>query len=218
MSLGVFIPARTKSKRLPNKLLLPMGDSNLFEISCKKVANLPDKYGKYALVCEEPFIEIANHYGLKILMREPETIDLDDPIRVTMGAVEQAAETHMMFLNPCLAFLTYSSILDALQTFESHNYNYATSVKEFHNWLLMNHGEPVTEMDYCSLNTKRVNDYCQFAHCFHIFNRENFLKDGLMLKPGFKQIFIKEEETIDVDTEADYQYAKWRWDNIGLRD
>ena len=191
MSLGVFIPARTKSKRLPNKLLLPMGDTNLFEIACKKIAAFPDRYGKYALACEEPFIEIAEKHGLKILLRDPETINLDDPIRITMGAVEQAEETHMMFLNPCLAFLRHNTILSTLKTFEQDNYDYATSVKEFHNWLLRNNGDPVTEIDYSSLNTKNILNYCQFAHCFHIFNRENFLSDGHMLQPDFSRFLFK---------------------------
>ena len=49
--IGVFIPARTTSKRLPNKIILPFGETNLFDIACKKLEQLPKEYGRYALIC-----------------------------------------------------------------------------------------------------------------------------------------------------------------------
>lgn len=213
MSLGVYIPARTTSKRLPNKLLLPLGDTNLFEIACRKLAGLPKEYGRYALICEEPLIQIAKRYGIDILYRDPETIELDDPIIKTMGAVKDAKETHLMFLNPCLAFLSIKTIVDALKSFENSNWNYATSVKKFHSWIFYK-GEALNPIDYRSLNTKNIEGVYEMAHCFHIFNRKRFLEDGLMLHEGHGLIAVPEEETIDVDTKEDYLYAKWRWENL----
>lgn len=214
MSLGVFIPARTKSKRLPNKLLLPFGDSTLFEIACQKLSSLPDQYGKYVLVCEDSLIEIAKKYdNIEILYRDPETIDMDDPIIKTMGGVAKAKETHMMFLNPCLAFLSRATIIDALQRFEKKKLDYATSAKEFHSWLFNWQGVPFNQIDYSSLNTKNIMGVYEMAHCFHIFNKEQFLKDGMMLHEGHGLLYVPEEETIDVDTMDEYLYAKWKWEN-----
>ena len=70
MSIGVYIPARTKSNRLPNKLLLPFGKSNLFDLACEKISKLPEKYGRYALICEQELIDIANKHNLPILLRD----------------------------------------------------------------------------------------------------------------------------------------------------
>lgn len=216
MSLGVYIPARTKSQRLPNKLLLPLGDTNLFEIACEKLAALPKKYGRYALICEEPFIEIADRYNINILYRDPETIEIDGPIVKTMGAVAQAKETHMMFLNPCLAFLSLDTIENALWRFETEKMDYATSVKPFHNWIFTVAGKAASPIDYKELNTKAITGLCQAAHCFHIFNRERFLEDGMMLHPGHGLLRVPEKETVDVDTEEEYLYVKWMWEN-GIR-
>ena len=118
MSIGIFIPARTTSNRLPNKLLLPFGKTNLFDIACKKVSELPDRFGKYALVCEPELIKIAESHGLKILLRDIETTNMDDPIVRVMGAAAPAEESHMMFLNPCLAFYTTAMILSCLESFQ----------------------------------------------------------------------------------------------------
>lgn len=46
MKLGVFIAGRLGSERLPNKLVLPLGDSCLWEMACKKLSELPNKYEK----------------------------------------------------------------------------------------------------------------------------------------------------------------------------
>lgn len=217
MSIGIFIPARTTSNRLPNKLLLPMGDTNLFEIACKKVSNLPDKYGKYALVCEKELTKIAQNYGLKILLRDEETINLDAPIVKVMGAVSQATDNHMMFLNPCLAFLTEEIIIQSLKSFENlvtMGIEYATSVKPFKNWLFDSNRNSITDINYMELNTKDIINLYQAAHCFHIFNRKEFLETGMMLKPGHGLIEVPEIATIDVDTREEYEYAKWKWESI----
>lgn len=213
--IGVFIPARTTSRRLPNKILLPFGETNLFDIACKKLSELPDKYGKYALVCEDELIEIAESHNVKILLRDKNTIDIDDPIRVVMGAVEQAEEKYLMFLNPCLAFFTTEMILHSLEQFEellASGMEYATSVKPFKNWVFDMKGNPVTPINYSELNTKNITGLCQAAHCFHIFNKDEFLKTGQMLQPNHGLIEVPTVATIDVDTLDQYEFARWKYE------
>lgn len=218
MSIGVYIPARTKSNRLPNKLLLPFGKSNLFDLACEKISKLPEKYGRYALICEQELIDIANKHNLSILLRDEKTIHMDDPIRITMGAVEQAKEDYLMFLNPCLAFFSLDMIVDCLEEFEQlldEGIEYATSCKPFKNWLFdYNTRQSLSPIDYKSLNTKNITGLVQAAHCFHIFNKEEFLKTGQMLQPNHGLIQVPDIATIDVDTKEDYLYAKWRWENL----
>lgn len=217
-SIGIFIPARTTSNRLPNKLLLPFGDSSLFEIACQKIASLPNKYGKYALVYEDELIEIALKHGLKILLRDKETIYIDGPIVKVMGAVSQASETHLMFLNPCLAFFTADMILESLITFENlldNGIEYATSVKSFKNWLFNNqNNKPITPIDYFELNTKNISGMSQAAHCFHIFNKQEFIESGQMLREGHGLIQVPDIATIDVDTFEEYEFARWKYERL----
>ncbi|MDW7669885.1 MAG: hypothetical protein SCJ93_13760, partial [Bacillota bacterium] len=58
-SLGIFIPARLESERLPNKQILPIGNSCIFDIACQKLESISDKYSKYVLIYDEKLIEIA---------------------------------------------------------------------------------------------------------------------------------------------------------------
>lgn len=218
MKLGLFIPGRLSSKRLPNKLILPLGDSCLWDMACSKLNNLPDEYNKYVLCCDKELIDIANKYpNIKILIRDEATANAEGPLKYIFKELKVVQDTHLMFLNPCLSFLSLETIQRVLVEFEGNNMNYATSVKRYQNWLFddsknMKKKEcaAITHINYKRLTTKEIPIYYEAAHCFHIFNKENFFEDGMMLKPGHDIISVPKEETIDIDTIQDYEFAKWK--------
>jgi len=211
IKLGVFIPGRLKSERLPNKLILPIGKSCLWDIACRKLNTLPDKYNKYALVCDKELIDIASKYhNIKVIHRDRETAEAEGPLKFIFKDLKDVEDTHLMFLNPCLSFLTKETIQRCLEEFEEQKYDYATSVKKLQNWIFDENGIPLNSIDYKRLTTKEIKPIYQAAHCFHIFNKEKFFEDGMMLKPGHGLIEVPYEETIDVDTLEDYRYVRYR--------
>jgi CMP-N-acetylneuraminic acid synthetase len=117
-----------------------------------------------------------------------------------------------MFLSPCLIFLKAETIEKVLNNFIRSNYDYATSVKEYKNWVFSKDKKSITPIDYKSLSTKSIPTMYEAAHGFHIFNEDRFLKDGMMLKSGHKLYVIDKEETIDIDDKEDYQYARWKYE------
>lgn len=209
--IGIFMPGRLKSERLPNKLLLDIDGTNLWEIACKKLSKLPDKYGKYVLVYDDKLIDIANEYGLNVIKRDIGTTEADGPLTYIYGGVSEIDKTHIMFLNPCLLFLTVETIENSIEEFLNSDADYATSVKKLENWIFDSEGDNLNKIKYKFLSTKDIDPLYQAAHAFHIFNKENFFKDGYMLKKGHQLIEIPEDQTIDVDTRDDFLYAKWRW-------
>lgn len=211
MKLGVFIPGRLSSERLPNKLILPLGESCLWEIACKKLNELPDRYNKYVLCYDKELIDIAKKYSnIKIIIRDKKTAKAEGPLKYIFKDLKDVEDTHLMFLNPCLSFLSKNTIVEALEKFEKENCDYATSVKPIQNWLFTDTGENLNDINYERLTTKEIESIWEAAHCFHIFNKKKFFKDGLMLKKGHLLIPVPKEETIDVDTPEDYEYAKYR--------
>ena len=44
-------------------------------------------------------------------------------------------------------------------------------------------------------------------------NKNNFIKDGYMLKEDLCLLEIPAEETIDIDEQHEYEFAKWKWEH-----
>lgn len=210
MSIGVFISGRLGSERLPRKLILPIGDSCLWDMACSKLQGLTDSYNKYVLAEGGILADIARKYsGLNVIVRDKKTALTDSPLSFLFKDISQVNDDHLMFMNPCQSFLKIGTIEKALERFKENKAEYGTSVKPFRNWLF-DEGKSLNEIDYKTLSTKEIKPIWQAAHCFHIFNRESFFKDGYMLKPGLILLPVPENEALDVDTYEDYEYVRWK--------
>ena len=214
-TLGIFVPARLQSERLPNKMIKPLGDTCLFEIACRKLEEINQYYPAYVLIYEQELIDIASKYNVHIIKRSRESAILDDPILTTMGDIKEAKEDYLMFLNPCLPFLSTDAILRSLSAFQMCSGKTATSVIPFHNWVFDRAGNDLLPIDYSSLNTKAIYGLCTAAHCFHIFNKNDFLKTGKMLEKGHDVIEVPSDMVIDVDTPEDFEYVEYLWNKRG---
>jgi len=213
--VGIFVPARLSSHRLPNKQILPIGDTCMFEICCKKLDYIKKYYGinTYVLICDKELIDIAEKYSnVQIIIRDPATAEAEGPLQFIFKDVLDVAEKYLMFLNPCLIFLSPQTIITAISKFLNSGKDYGTSAKKFQNWLWNDNMDAVTDVDYKRLTTKEIEPWLQCAHCFHIFNRKKFKEDGYMLKDDLILLEIPEEQTIDIDTKEEYEYAKFKYE------
>ena len=211
--VGVFLPGRLGSQRLPNKLILPMGDTCLWEIACKKLSKISDDFEKCVLVSKDDgqLVSIAKYYNLKIIFRSPETSLKDNPLNFVFKDIEQMESKIVMFLNPCLAFLPVEKIEQVLKEVP-HKFPYVESAKIFTSWLYNETGL-ATELDLTKMNTKFVNGMYEPAHAFRVFRKKEFLEDGIMSVKNPILFVLEDKDCIDVDTREDYEYAKWRYEN-----
>lgn len=207
---GIFIPGRLSSERLPNKLILPLGNTCLWDMACRKLSEIDSSVNKYVL-CHDPIlIDIASKYkNLNIVVRDIETTKVDGPLTFIFKDLNSLDDTHLMFLNPCLSQLKANTIESSLQRFNSSVFEYATSVKKYKNWLWNKNKINLTPIDYQSLSTKTIPIHYEAAHCFHIFNKKEFFNTGNMLVENLDLIEVSEDELIDVDTNKDYMFLRW---------
>lgn len=215
-TIGIFAPARLGSHRLPNKQILPIKNSNMFEMCCEKLNYITKAYNipTYVLICDEPLIKIAEKYpNVTIIIREKETVEAEGPLNFIYKDILDVPEDYLLFINPCLTFLSVETIIQKINEFLESTKEYGTSVKKIQNWIWDRELNIVNHIDYHRLTTKEIEPWYQCAHCFHIFNREKFKKDGLMLTDDLCLLEIPEEETIDIDTYEEYEYAKWKWEH-----
>ena len=203
--IGIFAPARLNSQRLPNKQILPIGDSCMFEICCKKLANINLLYNipVYVLIYDKPLINIAKKYSnITIIYRDQDTVEQEGPLNYIYKDILTVPEDYLVFLNPCLIFLSETTIINKIKEFDQSNKNYGTSVKKIQNWIWDNEHNIITDINYKRLATKEIVPWYQCAHCFHIFNKHNFIQDGLMLKEDLCLLEIPVEETEASESEV----------------
>lgn len=211
-SLGIFMPARLTSERLPRKHLLPLNNKGLtmWEIACDRLSKV-ENAEKYVLISDtdKELVAIAKRYNLNIISRDLETTLHDAPLNFVFKDIKQIKETHVMFLNPCVLTLDHKTITKAVNKFLRSEKEYGTSVIRFRNWVLdENSNSVIDKIDFTKISTKNIPIRNQFAHCFHVFNKDNFFKDGMMLKEGFEMMEVKESDTLlDLDTKEDYEAA-----------
>ncbi|MDD3039593.1 hypothetical protein [Bacteroides sp.] len=207
---SVFIPGRLASGRLPNKLILPINQNGdtLWDLACAKLEALIAPLNRYALCSDPELIDIASKYNIEVIERTPASTKIDEPLIDVFADVNQMQDLYLMFLNPCLSKLKISTIDNAIRWFDKSPFEYATSVKEYRNWTFNEAGESITPIDYSTLSTKSIPKMYQCAHCFHLFDRDQFLNDGLMLKAGHGIFEVSHEETIDVDTTLDLKVLR----------
>ncbi len=219
-NVGIFVPARLSSQRLKNKQLYTFETTCMFEIACQKLAYIKTKYdiNTYVLICEPELMLIAEKYpDVTIIKRDPDTVVQEGPLRYIYKDVLNVPEDYLMFLNPCLIFLTPDTIMDSIKQFQNSPLSYATSVKKFQNWLWNSVGMNITDINYERLTTKEISPLYEAANGFHIFDKNAFVEDGLMLTDKLMLIEIPEDEAIDIDTYDDYLYAKWLYEVYGRR-
>lgn len=215
-TIGIFAPARLDSQRLPNKQILPIKDSNMFDICCQKLNYITKVYNipTYVLICDKELIEIAEKYpNVQIVRRDIETVKAEGPLNFIYKDILNVPEDYLLFINPCLTFLSIETIIQKINEFLNSDKEYGTTVKKIQNWIWDRELNIVNHIDYHRLTTKEIEPWYQCAHCFHIFNREKFKKDGLMLTDDLCLLEIPEEETIDIDTREEYEFVKWKWEH-----
>ncbi len=207
---GIFMPARLNSERLPNKLILPISTTCLFDIACDKLNQVDENINKYVLINDVELIDIAKKYkNIKIIIRDEATCNAETPLKYIFKDILNVEDNYLMFLNPCLLMLKKETIENSVNIFNNSDKEYATSVKEFKNWILTKDGEMLNDINYEELTTKEINPIFETAHCFHIFNKHKFIENGKMLDDNFLPIEISKEETVDVDTHLDFMYASF---------
>jgi CMP-N-acetylneuraminic acid synthetase len=213
MNAGVFIAGRLNSERLNNKLILPIGDTCLWEIACEKLNSLPNNINKYALAEKGQLSEIGKKYdNIQIIERDDETANIDGPLSYIFKELKHVEDDHLMFLNPCQSFLSIETILNSLRLFAESSKDSATSVVGIKNWFFDKTSKPMNKIDYKRLSTKEVEIIWMAAHCFHIFNKNKFFNTGKMLDEESMLIPVPEIELYDVDTKKDYEYVRWLYE------
>jgi CMP-N-acetylneuraminic acid synthetase len=213
-----IIQARTQSTRVPNKMLRPFDNSNLFEIAINKVlkSKTIPRENFYLSIMDQELVDIANKYNVNYFTRSEESTQ--EP--VTLQKVFEwhtLPFKHFVIINACNPLLRITTIDNFVGNFLETHSNGLFGVFEKKTFLFNNEGAMINkffgEDKYlATLETKFVETCYEAAHSLYAGSTED-IKNGIYMgnfkEPKNPEFFIMDEiECFDIDWPWQFEVAE----------
>ena len=218
-----IIQARTNSERVPNKMLRPFANTNLFEIAINKVkqSNIPDSQFR-ASVYERELCNIVDKYGLQCYNRSEASANNDTSLQTIYEWHDQYPEyKYAVIINACNLFLEVDTINKFIDQYlaSEHDGMFAVMPKKQYYW--DSEGNLITEWPEGNnlMNTKAVGVTYEAAHVLYA-GRLDMIADGMWMgNPPYTKnapalVEISEFESLDIDYEWQFDVYTTYWEKL----
>jgi len=212
-TISVLINARTKSSRLPRKLLLPFAGTTLIDLALEKMDRMDFFEHRYYGVAEpELRVRAEKFRNVEVLDRAPEAVlpGYHDH-RVIYAHYARIPSEYIFWLNPCHPLLSIETVRRAYDEVQRTRFNSYTSVIPTTDWVFDANGNPVTNKDASMQSTAHSQRYFKVAHAFHVFRRDFFLQNYISwsLTPNDPALVeIPVSESYDVNDPIEFDVAE----------
>ncbi len=212
-TISVIINARTKSSRLPRKLVLPFAGSTMIDIALEKLNRMDFFTHRYYAVAEVELKQKAVIYrNIQVLDRDPDAVQpgYNDHQKI-FAHYARVESDYIMWLNPCHPLLSLDTLRRAVEKVLVNKYNSYTSVVPTTDWIFDEQGCAVTNTRPDMLSSAHSPNFFKVAHAFHVIRKEFFLKEHqiwTLTKNDPALIEIPVEESYDVNDELEFEVAQ----------
>jgi CMP-N-acetylneuraminic acid synthetase len=209
--LALILPVRRDSERVPNKMLRPFAGSTLYDIALEKLE--PFKAIAYVAAHETEFLRAAANRGFRLIERSAESVTSEQP-REIHRYMETMTESHILFVNACNPLLRHESIARAIDIFDrsiaSGTAHGVFSVQQCTKIVFDQERRRVHSGR--EMYNSKLRPPCYLgADALALFPRQRFLETGQLwtFSPGDPEFIVLDDvESIDVNTELDFEFAE----------
>lgn len=213
------IQARRQSKRVPNKMLRPFADSNLFTIALEKIlsSKMIPKENFYASIFDSEFEYIAKERGINVFMRSAASIVEPLTLQKALEWYNKLQYKYFVLINACNPLLKIETIDSFVEKFLQTESRGLFAVTEKKTFFFDKEGAMVSKFNgpdkyKATLETKMVEPLYEAAHSLYAGTMEDIGKDvymGTFTKPGDPDLFVMEEiEAFDIDWPWQFEIAE----------
>lgn len=216
-TISVLVNARTKSSRLPRKLVLPFAGTTLIDVALEKLDRMDFFAHRYFAVAEPELRGKAARYtNIEILDREADAVlpGYNDHRKV-FAHYARVESDYIMWLNPCHPLLSLDTLRRAVDHVLSTRLNSYTSVIPTTDWIFDGQGNALTNTQATMLSTAHSQQFYKVAHAFHVIRKEFFLKEfqyWTLTHEDPALIEIPEGESYDVNTSMEFDIAEMAYE------
>ena len=117
--IAVIIQARVNSQRVPNKMLRPFGETNLFELTLNKLlkSKIIPQQNIIASVYEDELKQIANKLNINIYKRSYESANNDNSLQKIYEWHDKLPFKYVIKVNGCSPLLKIETIDKFIEQF-----------------------------------------------------------------------------------------------------
>lgn len=211
MKIKALIAVRSGSERVVNKNLRPFAGSNLLELKIKQLKTIKELSGIVVNSNDDRMLEIADKLGVEVVKRDPSfatsSVSMSD---VYQNMAENIDTDVVMYANVTNPLVNTESYINGIKTFKEisgkfDSLNSAHLVKEF----MFLDNQPI---NYDLLHQPRSQDLpniyaLNFA--FSILTKEHMVQYKNVIGHSPYMYELTESESIDIDTEFDFEIAEF---------
>ena len=215
-SIGVFSFGRKQSERCVNKMLRPFAGTTLADIALAKLRAFTP--GAFFAAHDEEFAAKCAAHAVPFVRRDLRSVTIDEPITDILAFLRNVPYTHLLIVNGCLPFLRIETIRTFLDDCVAGQLAPAFAVHRRKNhFLTLDHRPLNFPADMKTINSKTVEPVLEFAHALYFFEREYFFTHGRYWDWATVRLLevADSREFIDIDTEADFEFAEALWRGTG---
>tara|TARA_B100000795_G_C22763888_1_gene424824 strand:+ start:868 stop:1563 length:696 start_codon:yes stop_codon:yes gene_type:complete len=223
MRILALILARGGSKRLPNKNILLLGGKPLITWSIDAAKFISEICEIMVSTDSDQIKEVAKEAGAYVPWLRPDKLSSDESSSVdaAIHALDWYEANHgkvdgLLLLQPTSPFRTSSSIKEGIKLYSKFNFKTVIGVSPTHehpNWTFKIKHQTLTPLfDKNGLNMRSQDLEPAFIvnGSFYLISPKNLRKNkSFFIEPLIPLIINSKIETIDIDTEEDFHFAKY---------
>lgn len=210
--IGIFSFGRRESKRCPDKMLRPFGETTIVDIVLRKLKTLGDN--TFFAAYDAEFKEKCDEAGVRFVQRTKKSISINDSTIKALLFLKDIEYEYLLIVNGCLPFLKTETIQMFVEDVIKNDVAPSTAIIKRNNYYFDSKKKPINfSTNLKTINTISVNPIYEYANALYFFNRKYFLEKGKFWNWKKVRLFeLKNKmELIDIDTEEDFIIAESIW-------
>ncbi|MDE6846797.1 MAG: acylneuraminate cytidylyltransferase family protein [Lachnospiraceae bacterium] len=210
--ITAVIPVKGNSTRLPNKNILPFGDSNLL---LHKINQLKQVEGLHDIICSsdsDEMLAIAENAGIKAIKRPVKYADESVPFGMFLEYVCDIVEgDHVMWAcatSPCVEPYLYNKAIKTYFEKLEEGYDSLITCSPYQTYLMDEKGPLNFSMGLAHKNSEQLPMLYHFTNGINLAPTEKIREWHYNYGPNAYRLLINKREAADIDDVYDYEMAK----------
>lgn len=211
-TISAIVPVKGSSSRLPNKNILPFGDSNLLQ---HKIEQLKQVKGLHEIIVSsdsDAMLAIGEKCGVKAIKRPTQYADESVPFGMFLEYVCDIIDgDHLMWAcatSPCVEPYLYEKAIQVYFEKLQEGYDSLITCSPYQTYLMDENGPLNFKMGLEHKNSEQLPMLYHFTNGIDLAPKDKVKEWHYNYGPKAYRLLVNKREAADIDDVYDYEMAK----------